>query len=213
MAKADSIFQTQMNRQRNSVFDRIVPPEPEAWAGAEDEPALNVVTVYQDPLTRQWTTELWDRVGQLVSSGGIGTKAWKISDLTQTLIFADAVEAAAEADVLVISVRDAGELPLRLHVWIDAWMPRRVGRPGALVALIGVPAQPHTQVGRAHRYLEAVARRAGLDFLPRERKLPKERRAAAPQPGITTTAAFTMPWSAGGSTRGAGTNLYRALIE
>jgi hypothetical protein len=86
----------------------------------------------------------------------------------------DAVQAAAKADVLVVSIRDAGELPVDLYVWIDAWMPRRTRRPGAMVALIGVPPQPDPQSGRAHKYLEAVSRRVGLDFLPRERKLPEE---------------------------------------
>ena len=140
----------------------------------ETEPALKVATVYQDPLTRHWATELWDRVGQLVGQGSICHQSWKISDLTDPCVFMDAVGAAAEADVLVVSVRDAGEVPISLYVWADAWVPSRVGRAGALVALIGVPPQPNAQSGRAHKYLETVARKAGLDFLPRERKLPAE---------------------------------------
>ena len=143
-------------------------------APAQSSQALNVVVAYQDPLTRHWATGLWDRVGQLIDTGGICCKSWKLNDLTQASVFAEAVNAAVVADVLVISVRDAGELPLMLHVWIDAWLPRRAGRTGALVAVIGVPAKPDVQSGRAHEYLEDVARQAGLDFLPRERMLPQE---------------------------------------
>ena len=144
-----------------------------AAAPPEDpEPALHVATVYQDPLTRYWATELWGRVGELISRKRVRSQSWRIDELANPRPFADAVKAAAEADVLVISVRDAGDWPASLHVWIDSWLPKRAGREGALVALIGVPGRPDSQSGRAHQYLATVARKAGLDFLPRERKLP-----------------------------------------
>jgi hypothetical protein len=83
----------------------------------------------------------------LIDAGGICKKSWNLGNLSSAFVFADAVRAAAEADVLVISVRDAGDLPLLLHAWIDGWMPRRGGRAGALVALIGVPTGPNALSG------------------------------------------------------------------
>ena len=159
--------------QRTAVINRIVPTPQAAPEFNGTEPALNVATVYQDPLTRHWAVELWDRVGQLISSEGLSCRSWKISALTDPGIFDQAVQAAAAADVLVVSVRDAGEWPTSLNSWIDAWQPKRGGRAGALVALIGVPCWPDAKCGSAHRYLETVARESGLDFLPRERKLPE----------------------------------------
>jgi hypothetical protein len=149
--------------------------------GEPNEPqhALRVAIVYQDVLTREWATELWDRVEQLTDRRKIQCKSWNISELAHDGEFPLAVNAAAEADVLVISVRDTGELPLFLHVWIDAWIPRRRGREGALVAILGVPAQPDAQCGYTRDYLEAVAHRVGLDYLPRERTLPNVARTAA----------------------------------
>jgi hypothetical protein len=166
-----------------------------AAASDDNEPALRVATVYQDPLTRYWAAELWDRVGQLIDKGTISRRSWKMSELTETKAFARSVRAAAEADVLVVSVRDEAELPLVMHVWIDAWLPRRAGLAGALVALIGVSAQPDARSGRAYLYLEAVARRAGLDYLPRERKLPKVPPAVSRLPGINPTATLAPPWA------------------
>ena len=121
----------------------------------------------------------------LIGNGGISRKAWSVGRLGEPVAFDTAVEAAAEADVLVISVRAAGDLPLILRVWIDAWMPRRAGRDGALVALIGLPSRPDAQSRRAHQYFEAVARQGGLDFLPRERKLPEEPLALSVLPLVT----------------------------
>jgi hypothetical protein len=176
MAKTNSSLNnlTLMRTQQAYVGRSSGPVDRAAMTEDETEQALNVAVVYQDPLTRHWAADLWDRVGQLIDSRGIRRESWKLSDLTQAFVFAEAVHAAAEADVLVVSVRDVGDLPLILHVWIDAWMPRRGGRAGALVALIGVSAKPNALSGGAHKYLEAVARQAGLDFLPRECRLPEE---------------------------------------
>jgi hypothetical protein len=72
----------------------------------------------------------------------------------------------------MISVYAADELPLQLYVWIDAWLPRRLSRAGALTAVIGVAEPLDSQSVRTHEYLQAVARRAQLDFIPQERKRP-----------------------------------------
>jgi len=78
----------------------------------------------------------------------------------------DAVRAALVADLIVVSVHAADELPLGLYVWIDAWLPRRTSREGALTALIGADEPQDPQSSRTREYLQAVARKAQLDFIP-----------------------------------------------
>jgi hypothetical protein len=168
----------------------------------ESELALSVATVYQDPLTRHWAAELWGRVGQLICDEGVCCQSWKISDLTDPCVFVDSVRVAAAADVLIISVRDAGELPISLYGWFDALTPRRGRRAGALVALIGVPPEPDAQSGHAHAYLETIARKVGLDFLPHERKLPKKPFTQSRPAKIGQTASRTTPMAAGGFSNG-----------
>jgi hypothetical protein len=205
MAKADSVFQPQIeDMQTVTLLDRTISTERAARAPNESEPALNVITLYQDSLTRYWASELWDRVGQLIHCGNVCHKSWKTSDLLRTDVFADAVQAAAEADVLMIAIRDEGELAHFLCDWIVAWIPRRAGREGALVALIGVPEQQDPQSARAYQYLQDVARRAGVDFLPRERKLPNERLAMSTSLEVSPAAIPTVSWSGGASSREAG---------
>jgi hypothetical protein len=147
---------------------------PAAKADDESREALRVIIAYEDPLTHYWAMELWGRVGDLIGGGGICRTAWRISDLAHPGLFAEAVKEAARAHVLVISFRDAGALPPCLCKWVEAWKPRRIGTGGALVALIGVPPQPNAPAGQAYAYLENVARKVGLDFLPHERKLPED---------------------------------------
>lgn len=193
VGKANSCLKTltPVRTPRANVGRRNGPADATASAPSETEQALNVVFIYQDTLTRQWAAELWDRVGKLIDNGGICSKSWNLSDLEGAFVFAEAVRAAAEADVLVISVCDAGDLPRLLQAWIDGWMPRRAGRAGTLVALIGVPTRPDALSGRAHEYLETVARRAGLDFLPRERTLAEESLARSTPPQNTPATDLT----------------------
>jgi hypothetical protein len=204
---------TLMRTQQDYVGRRIGPADRAATTAVETEPALNVVVIYQDPLTRHWAADLWDRVGKLIASGGISRKTWKLSELSSAFVFAEAVHAAAEADVLVISVRDTGDLPPLLHSWVDGWLPRHAGRAGALVALIGVPARPDAQSGRIHKYLEAIARQAGLDFLPRERRLPEESLARPMLPPMAATTDVTAAWLGAGPSRGTGARLGWRLVE
>jgi hypothetical protein len=184
---------TLMLTQQDYVGRRSGPADRAAMTAVEAEPTLSVVVIYHDSLTRYWAADLWGRVGKLIDSGGISRKSWKLSELADSFVYADAVRAAAVADMLVISVRDAGDMPLLLPTWVDDWLPLRAGRAGALVALIGVPARPDAQAGRIHTYLEAIARQAGLDFLPRERRLPEESlaRSTLPRMAATTNATAT----------------------
>jgi len=62
-------------------------------------------------------------------------------------------------------------LPIPFYVWVDAWLPRRHSTQGALVALIGFVEQTGGSSAHAEDYLRAVASRAQMDFLLRDRKL------------------------------------------
>ncbi len=177
------------------MLKRSARPEAATVPIVGTEAVLNVATVYQDLLTQRWAAKLWDQVGQLIGGGDVCHKSWMIRELARPGVFVEAVRAAAQADVLVVSLRDAEVLPLNLYTWIDGWLPQRAGRGGALVALVGVPAQPDAECGHTQRLLEAVARSAGLDFLPREQKIPDGCLAAADAPNTASSpeAALTLP--------------------
>ena len=59
VAKRDSISRTLTRMQQDAVLAQLGPSRQVAMASKDDEPGLKVVTVYQDPLTRHWATELW----------------------------------------------------------------------------------------------------------------------------------------------------------
>jgi hypothetical protein len=153
-------------------LDRITLPDEGALSPAEEDYALNVAVVYQDASTRKWAEDVCGRVTELTGSGGIRTHFCRLGDLTQPQIFPGAVQVAALADVIIVSAYAANELHCMLFAWIDAWLRRRRPGPGTLLALISMLDHPDFQTSFLRKYLQAVARKGYLDFLPHERKLP-----------------------------------------
>ena len=109
---------------------------------------------------------------QLAGGERVQNTWYNANSLSDPGILLDAVRAAVAADVIVISVYAADELPLDLYVWIEAWLPRRLSRRGALAALVGVAEPLDSPSVRTLEYLQAVARKAQLDFIPQQRKRP-----------------------------------------
>ena len=127
---------------------------------------LNIVGVYQDPLTQSWGMPMCRLAMQLVGEDLVRNTWYDVHSLSDLGMLLAAVRAALVADVIVVSVYAADELPLDLYVWINAWLPRRNSREGAFTALIGTAEAQDSQSVRTHVYLHAVARKAQLEFIP-----------------------------------------------
>jgi hypothetical protein len=148
---------------------------------APDESAytLNITGVYQDSVTRDWAMQTCRQAAQLAAVECVQNKLYNAHSLRDPKILLEAVRATLRADVIVVSVYAAEELPLDLYVWFDAWLPRRRSRVGVLAALIGVAEPRGSQSIRTHEYLQAVARRGELDFMPQECKPPVASRTSS----------------------------------
>ncbi len=146
--------------------DQVATDRPEAGY------ALNIAGVYQDSVTREWGMQNCRRATQLAGDDRVQITWHDVHSLSDPGILLRAVQAAFEADVIVVSIYAADELPLDLYVWVQVWLPRRFWRAGILTALIGVAESPDAQSVRTLQYLQAVASRAHLDFVTEERKRP-----------------------------------------
>jgi hypothetical protein len=171
MGRIDAIDSLEQSVQA----DRVATDRPEAGY------ALNIAGVYQDSVTREWGMQNCRRATQLAGEDRIQNRWYDVHSLSDPGILQRAVQAAFEADVIVVSVYAADELPLDLYVWVQVWLPRRFWRAGILTALIGVAESPDAQSVRTLQYLQAVASRAHLDFVTEERKRPLTTAAPATQ--------------------------------
>lgn len=142
------------------------------WREREVSQAFRAVIVYQDSVTLDWATELWSPVSGLIGKESIDLRTWKVDDLTHPRVLPASVQAATLADMILVSLRMTNELPLALYVWIDAWLPRRGNNSGAIVALLANCEVSGNPPAHAEKYLKAVAARAGMEFLFREKRLP-----------------------------------------
>jgi hypothetical protein len=154
-----------------SLLEPAAAPERTA-VSAEGGYVLNVTMVYQDLRTWDWAAGIGRRMTELIGKESISAAAWRISDLAQPGILAEAVASAARADVVVAAVYAAEELPSDLCVWFDVWLPRRTRSTGALVALIGLSEEGCHRASRAQDYFQAVAHKGRMDFFPQKRLVP-----------------------------------------
>jgi hypothetical protein len=143
-----------------------------ALAGSGYE--FKIAVVYQDMLAQSWAIQMCRPVRQKFGGENVQNTWHSVRSLSDPEILVEAADAALAADVIVVAVHAANELPPELCAWIDMWLPRRRARAGALAALIGVTGEPASQTICTQEYLLAVARQGQLDFLPHERKLAAE---------------------------------------
>src|ERR1017187_6477518 len=153
-----------------NILERITSSRRVGFAPAETEYALNVALLYQDTLTWEWAAQVCDQVTRLAGKGAVRCTRWELGQLSDPDALLDASLMTMVADVVLVSIYDAKELPINLCAWIDTWLPNRCLPMGALIALISVPGQLDAQTKPARDCLRAVARKGRLDFLLRERK-------------------------------------------
>jgi hypothetical protein len=127
-------------------------------AAKELKHAVQVAMVYDDATGQLRACRLCEQARDWLGGECLNFASWKIREMDRIEVLPQAVQAATEADVILVSLAGERGLPIALCVWIDIWLPRRGGKPGALVAIF----DNLSPLSRA--YLEAVARRAGLDF-------------------------------------------------
>jgi hypothetical protein len=133
------------------------------------EYVMNVTVMYDDAQTRAWAGEIYQKVQAVAGGNSVQGTWWKLADLCQPGVLAGAVSKAIRSDMIVVGVRESEGLPLPFYFWVNAWLPYRVQRSGALVALLGAPNPRHAQTGRLKKFLRVVARRARMDLLLAER--------------------------------------------
>ena len=128
--------------------------------------AWSVVVVFEDAATRGQAVEVCDRfVQRFWTDCELGVSWWSWDMLEQPAQAQEAIQKAAEADLLIFAVRSERNLPTPLQEWIETWLAMRGERDGALISLFGKEAETGETLAEKHGYLRQVAHRGGMDYL------------------------------------------------
>ena len=127
--------------------------------------AKSVVVVYEDTAIREHAVRFCERMVEERKSAPILEMNWWSFDLlVNSAVAADAVQAAAAADVIVFAVSANGDLPDQIKLWIENWLNKRGEREGALVGLVA--GEEGSQPASFREiYLRHIATRAEMDYL------------------------------------------------
>ena len=133
--------------------------ESESWGNPE---VCTVLIVYEDLPTRERAVSLCDAlVRKFTPELDFEFTWWRFKFLSDAHIAHQAAQAALQADLILVSIHRAEDLPLEIKAWFERWLSDRHPSEGALVVL-------HTSQDMtcADPYLRLVALRANLDYLP-----------------------------------------------
>jgi hypothetical protein len=127
----------------------------------------SIVVIYENVPARDVAIRYCDALAQkFIGDLEFDITWWRFEYLADPGIALEAGEAAAKADLILISL-EHDELPTAIRDWLEQWFPRREAQDGAL-ALVRTSAES-VGAGAVDSYLRLAARHARLDYLSHSR--------------------------------------------
>ncbi len=145
------------------------------------DPAFKVIIVYEDFHSGLRAMQLYERLTkQLAHECRFPLNLWKCDILGIPPVAEFAADAAASADLVMISLDLDAKIPAKLKTWIETWAGRRIPMDAALVALFNRESRPIGGFSSASAYLCDGASRGGMKFLAEAEELS----GASEQPSV-----------------------------
>ena len=138
------------------------------------EELLSLAVVYGDSLSLEWASQVCHRAVYAANLDTIQFTCWQSQALANPSLRRRAVQSASLADMIVVALKEHGEVPPELRVWTEEWLPQRRQNWGALVALVGHPEPTPPAPSPIAAYLRTIAARANLDYFTQELQYPQE---------------------------------------
>jgi hypothetical protein len=142
------------------------PLEKAAGKTASDPPTINVVILYDDaPAGHRAMRTVAALNGNLFHQpAALRPQLWRFDLLQDAEWFALALADAINADMLILSTSHACGLSTDVERWLKLGLARKRGTSAAVVALLGPDDHLDEPGCPRFRFVEGVARNAGLDF-------------------------------------------------
>lgn len=140
-------------------------PETLHW---EPKFPFDLVVAYEDELTHGRAIALYNTLlNNLRDDHDVRYSWWKFHFLYDPALLDRAIDAAIEADMIIVALRDAKEPPWIARNWIEKWLKGKDGHDSALVALVEGTPSDRVEESLMFGYLNGVALQAEMNFFPR----------------------------------------------
>ena len=131
----------------------------------DDKSKFNVVVIYEDGPAGRRAKHFYDKlVHELEDECAFSLQLWSFQVLAIPELRESALESAAQADVVILSLHGKAGLPVDIREWIETWSKLIIGKGSALIALVDKSTTRNGTNASALAYLKGVAKRTEVDF-------------------------------------------------
>jgi hypothetical protein len=131
----------------------------------DDKSKFKVVVIYEDGPTGRRAKHFYDTlVQELEDECAFSLQLWNFQVLAIPELRESAIESAAQADFVILSLHGKAGLPVHIRKWIETWSKLIIGKGPALIALIDKSTTRGGTKDLALAYLKRVAKRTEVDF-------------------------------------------------
>jgi hypothetical protein len=124
-----------------------------------------IVVLYEDSSSRDAAISLCQTLEKVFQEDLDFEITWcRFKYFNDPAVASEAAEIAAQADLIIVSIQRAQDLPLEVKAWFERWLPARESTEGALV-LLQTSEEPPSPQNLQSSYLYLLAQRANLDYL------------------------------------------------
>lgn len=124
-----------------------------------------IVVLYEDNSSRDAAIRLCQTLEKTFHADLDFEITWcRFKYFSDPAVASEAAEIAAQADLIIVSIQRAQDLPLEVKAWFERWLPDRESTEGALVLLQTLDEPPSSTISKSS-YLYLLAQRANLDYL------------------------------------------------
>ena len=123
------------------------------------------LVLYESPAAREQAIRFCEQMN-CQEDGGLNAQWYSFEDLKTPSTRTDALNKAAEAEMVVFAISAIGDFPAEVKFWMENWIGKRGEREGMLVGLVLDETSNTRDIACLKEvYLRHVAHRAGMDYL------------------------------------------------
>ena len=131
----------------------------------DDKAQFKTVAIYEDGSTGRRAKRFYDKlILEFEDECDFSLQFWSFQVLAIPELRKSAIESAAQADFVILSLHCKAGLPVHIKEWIETWSKLIIGKDLTLIALVEKSTTRDGTNASALPYLKRLAKRTKVDF-------------------------------------------------